>query len=77
GVLFTGQLQPPAILRFDPPPPPEPSPGDDDDDCPEPPCPQPPNCIEVKIFSGTEGIDELLETCTGLGILYWKEMHQQ
>ena len=87
GVMFTGQLQPPAILRFDLPPPPEPPHGDDDDDsgddddddddCPNPPCPPPPKCVEVKIFSGTEGIDELLETCTSLGVVYWKEMQQQ
>ena len=82
GVLFTGQLQPPAILRFDLPPtpesvpPPEPPPGDGDDDCPEPPCPPQEKCIEVKIFSGTEGIEELLETCTSLGVVYWKEMQQ-
>ena len=86
GVMFPGQLQPPAILRFDPPPPPEPpdcedppcGDDDDDDDCPDPPCPEPPRkCMEVKIFSGTEGVDELLETCSSLGVFYWKEIQQE
>jgi type IV pilus assembly protein PilY1 len=90
GVMFAGQLQPPAILRFDPPPPPEPPdcenppcepPPCDDPPCPppceNPPCPPPGGCIEVKIFSGTTGLDELLETCGSLGVLYWKEIQQQ
>lgn len=78
GVMFNGQLQPPAILRFDPPQPPE-TPDCDDPPCEpppciDPPCPPPGGCLEVKIFSGTEGNDQLLETCAGLGILYWKEI---
>ena len=77
GIMFPGQLQPPAILRFDPPPPPGDDDDDDDDDCENPPCPEPPKCMEVKIFSGTEGVDELLETCSSLGVFYWKEIQQE
>ena len=78
GVMFMGQLQPPAILRFDPPPPPEPPDCDDPPceplPCIDPPCPPPGGCVEVKIFSGSEGIDELIETCAYLGVIYWKEI---
>ena len=80
GIMFLGQLQPPAIMRKDPPPPPPP-PDCEDPPCPppceDPPCETPPPCEEVKIFSSSTGdMPTLTEICATLGVLYWKEMQQ-
>jgi hypothetical protein len=78
GIMFVGQLQPPAIMVNDPPPPP---PCKGDDCCDDPPCnepPPPPPCEEVKIFSSSTGkMPILTEVCASLGVLYWKEMQQE